>query len=107
MLATMPLQVVEQIRASLAPGEAVDFSDAISGLLHLEIPRRPPLTPSELRVLSALHEHATTSAIALSLHVSPNTIKSQLRSLYRKLGCTTRDEAIRIAMRLHLSAYDH
>lgn len=106
MLATMPIQVVDHVRAALPEEDGGAFEESIAGLLHIDVPPRPILTTGELRVLGALHERATTQAIALSLQVSPNTIKSQLRTLYRKLGCTTRDEAIRIASRLHLTTYD-
>ena len=54
-------------------------------------------------MLSALPIHRSTAALAAALHVSPNTIKSQLRSLYRKLGCTNRGDAIEIALRLRLT----
>nr|WP_241747846.1 helix-turn-helix transcriptional regulator [Microbacterium aquimaris] len=65
---------------------------------------RPELTAGELRVLNALAQHDTTAAIASTFHVSPNTVKSQLASVYRKLGCSKRDDAVRIAARLNLLA---
>ncbi len=68
--------------------------------------RRPPSSPRAHRERDpgthALPLHATTAEIAAALYVSPNTIKSQLRSLYRKLGCSTRDDAISVASRLRL-----
>jgi LuxR family maltose regulon positive regulatory protein len=37
--------------------------------------------------------------IAEALFVSQNTVKTQLRSIYRKLGVSSRDEAVREARR--------
>lgn len=106
LLTTMPRQLFEQIRAGLDPSEASAFDAAITGLPHLDAPRRPRLTAGERRVLNALPRHATTADVAATLHVSPNTVKSQLASLYRKLGCSTRDDAIKLASRLHLIDFE-
>jgi LuxR family maltose regulon positive regulatory protein len=40
--------------------------------------------------------------MAAELVVSPNTIKAQVSSLYRKLNVHSREEALAEAMRLHL-----
>jgi DNA-binding CsgD family transcriptional regulator len=72
----------------------------------VDVPQRPALTGSEARVLGALTAHQTTAALAAALHVSPNTIKTQLKSLYRKLGCSNRDDAVNVAIRLHLITPD-
>lgn len=55
------------------------------------------LTEREARVLSELVVGDQISQIADRLHVSPNTVKSQLRGVYRKLGVSGREEAIRAA----------
>lgn len=102
MFASMPRQVIELVTARLSPDDAVAFGSALAGLAHGESERRPVLTQSETRVLNAILAHPTTAAIAASLHVSPNTVKSQLKSLYRKLECSTRDEAITIGARFRL-----
>jgi LuxR family maltose regulon positive regulatory protein len=52
------------------------------------------LTPRETEVARRLPTGATLAEIAGDLSVSPNTVKTQLRSLYRKLGVTTRQEAL-------------
>ncbi|MGO2665473.1 helix-turn-helix domain-containing protein [Mycetocola reblochoni] len=44
-----------------------------------------PLTPRERIVLHAIVDHRTVADISKHLSVSDNTVKSQLRSLYRKL----------------------
>lgn len=57
----------------------------------------PRLTAREQVVLDELAASASIATIAVNLVVSPNTVKSQLRSLYRKLGVSTREEAIAAA----------
>ena len=61
-----------------------------------------PLTGSELAVLRFLPSHLTNQEIAESLFLSINTVKTHLRSVYRKLGVTTRRQAISAAGRLGL-----
>ncbi len=52
------------------------------------------LTPAELRVLRYLPTHLSLSEIAGQAFVSPNTVKSQAQSVYRKLGVSSRREAV-------------
>lgn len=58
------------------------------------------LTPRERAVLEALLAGGTASTIAKEQFVTLNTVKTQLRSLYRKLGVHSREEAIAQAQRL-------
>jgi LuxR family transcriptional regulator, transcriptional regulator of spore coat protein len=53
-----------------------------------------PLTRRELVVLEHLSEDVTLEEIASTLFVTRNTVKSQVRSLYRKLGVSTRADAV-------------
>ncbi|ROS73309.1 helix-turn-helix transcriptional regulator [Cellulomonas sp. PhB143] len=53
-----------------------------------------PLTRREKVVLSHLSEDVTLEQIATTLFVTRNTVKSQVRSLYRKIGVSTRAEAV-------------
>jgi len=53
-----------------------------------------PLTRRELVVLRHLAEGVTLDEIAGTLFVTRNTVKSQVRSLYRKIGTSSRAEAI-------------
>ena len=52
------------------------------------------LTCAELRLLPMLATHLTFPQIAATMSLSPNTIKSQAYSLYRKLGASSRAEAV-------------
>jgi LuxR family transcriptional regulator, maltose regulon positive regulatory protein len=56
-----------------------------------------PLTQAELRLLPLLPTHLTFSAIGDRLGVSTNTVKTQARSIYRKLGVFSRSEAVACA----------
>ena len=61
-----------------------------------------PLTDSELAVLRFLPSHMTNQEIAEALFLSINTVKTHLRSVYRKLGVASRREAIARGRRLDL-----
>lgn len=60
------------------------------------------LTQRERIVLDRLQSTASLEYIARSLVVSINTVKTQTRSIYRKLGANSREEAVRIAYDLGL-----
>ena len=60
-----------------------------------------PLTATELRILKLLPT-STYLQIAATLYISRNTVKSHLRSIYQKLGVTSRLEAIERAVDLRL-----
>jgi len=60
------------------------------------------LTESELAVLRFLPSHLTNQEIAEALYLSINTVKTHLRSAYRKLGVTSRRAAIARGRRLDL-----
>jgi len=59
-------------------------------------PARARLTSREEAVAEQLVRFASISDIADALVVSPNTVKTQLRSLYRKLGVSRRADAIAV-----------
>ena len=58
------------------------------------------LTTAELRLLALLPTHLTYAQIAETLHVSVNTVKSQARSVYRKLAADSRHRAVARAAEL-------
>jgi LuxR family transcriptional regulator, maltose regulon positive regulatory protein len=61
-----------------------------------------PLSLQELKVLHRLCAGQTYAEIAEALVVSINTIKTQVSSIYRKLGVSRRAEAMTVAAQLHL-----
>jgi LuxR family maltose regulon positive regulatory protein len=77
-------------------------------LVDPRLPERPvfpaaaslvSLTGRERLVLEHLDTGLVPAQIAAQLVLSPNTIKSQVRSIYKKLGASSRDEALTIAHR--------
>ena len=52
------------------------------------------LTTAELLVLQFLPTHLSFPQIAAEIQISPHTVKSQTRSVYRKLGVGSRQEAV-------------
>ncbi|QOR71013.1 hypothetical protein IM660_01470 [Ruania alkalisoli] len=60
------------------------------------------LTTRERLLLERLVRTEGVRRLAGELHVSPNTVKSQLRTLYRKLDVSSRAEAIRVAQAMRL-----
>jgi LuxR family transcriptional regulator, maltose regulon positive regulatory protein len=62
------------------------------------------LTAAELRLLPYLQTHLMYREIGQRLYISTNTVKTQTRSLFRKLGVSTRREAVERARELGLLA---
>jgi LuxR family maltose regulon positive regulatory protein len=60
------------------------------------------LTTAELRVLQFLPTHISFPAIAVELNVSANTVKTHSRAVYRKLGASSRTQAVLRAHELGL-----
>lgn len=63
-----------------------------------------PLSSRELLVLAEVEKGSTVAGIAAALYLSPNTVKTHLRRVYRKLGVATRADAIRKARSLGLGS---
>lgn len=57
------------------------------------------LTEREREVLAAMAEGLTNSQIASKLFVSDSTVKSHVSSVLRKLGASSRTEAVSVALR--------
>src|SRR5215475_725773 len=78
-------------------GEVEEFRGLISGATG-----RPPLTPAELRLLPYLQTHLTADRIAERLFVSSWTVKTQVKSIYCKLGVSSRNDAVQKAAAIGL-----
>jgi len=61
-----------------------------------------PMSGREQIVLRYLQGRLSNVEIARELSISTNTLKTHLKSIYRKLGAASRSEAIAQARRLHL-----
>ena len=62
------------------------------------------LTAAELRLLPLLSTHLSLREIGERLHVSSHTVKTQAYSAYRKLGASSRSEAVTRVHELGLDA---
>ena len=73
--------------------------------IRSEAPGASSLTTAELRLLQMLPSHLTFPQIGERLYVSRHTVKTQATSIYRKLGVSSRSEAID---RMHeLGLFEH
>lgn len=61
-----------------------------------------PLSAAELRLLPYLQTHLTIREIGERLFVSRNTVNSQVGSIYRKLGVSSRNDAVQTATTIGL-----
>ena len=64
------------------------------------------LTPAELRLIGFLPTHLSLQEIADRLHLSRPTVKTQVASIYHKLGVTNRSEAVEIVEQTGLGAIE-
>ncbi|MRK01877.1 LuxR family transcriptional regulator [Aeromicrobium sp. S22] len=83
-------------------GEIAAFREMTTSATPGTAPRGVALTPAELRVLPYLQTHLRIADIAQRLHVSRNTVASEVSAVYRKLGVTSRGEAVSQATLLGL-----
>lgn len=104
MLATVPRALLADLDAAArTPSKAVaallatDAREVYPAAVH-----HVELTERERAVLAELARGLSTLEIARTLFVSTNTVKSQLRTLYRKIDAHSRDEALEIAYRTGL-----
>ena len=80
----------QALRAQLAKRRGADALGASS------------LTAAELRLLPLLSTHLSFAELGAELFVSPNTVKTHAVSIYRKLGATSRAQAVTRARELGL-----
>jgi LuxR family transcriptional regulator, maltose regulon positive regulatory protein len=75
-------------------GEAEGLRARLSKERGSSAPGASALTDAELRLLPMLPTHLSFPEIAGELFLSPHTVKSEANSLYRKLGASTRSQAV-------------
>jgi len=83
-------------------GEAGTLRARLGNEYGASVPGASALTAAELRLLPLLATHLSFPEIAAELFLSPHTIKSEMRSVYRKLGASTRNQAVTRARELGL-----
>ncbi|AEF82946.1 LuxR C-terminal-related transcriptional regulator [Leadbettera azotonutricia] len=100
----LPLEWLEKIhRASSAYAKKIHlFNENSQGANRQNTLQNklmyPPLSPRERDVLIWLSQGLTREEIAVASTLSPNTIKSTIRSIYNKLGAVNRADAIRLGI---------
>ena len=75
-------------------GEAEALRAQLSRERNSSVPGASALTAAELRLLPLLSTHLSFPEIAAELFLSRTTIKSQAMSVYRKLGSSSRNQAV-------------
>jgi LuxR family transcriptional regulator, maltose regulon positive regulatory protein len=99
-------QARELVEQSTGPGMLPSLLEQTETALGSR-PRRPvqmaaPLTERELAVLRLLPTRLSTREIGRELYVSPNTVRSHVQAIYRKLGVASRAQAVTQARQLGL-----
>jgi LuxR family maltose regulon positive regulatory protein len=103
---TLMREIDELLRRRPSLGNLVGEAQALR--LELAKKRGPAspgasaLTAAELRLLPLLATHLSFPEIAGELFLSPNTVKTQVASLYRKLGASSRRQAVARSQELAL-----
>jgi LuxR family maltose regulon positive regulatory protein len=77
-------------------------AEALVAGLEISPPGPSLLTTAELRVLQYLPSHLSFPEIGQRLYLSRHTVKSQALSSYRKLGVSSRSQAVERAFELGL-----
>ena len=101
----VPASLRKAIQGFLGRADAPAGAQHLIGLLVDDSSTAKAITDREIEVLRELHVsreivvERTIEEAAAVLFISPNTAKSHLRSIYRKLGVNNREEAIGEARR--------
>ena len=103
----------ELLRQALTRGTAVDYAGKL--LAALNDPEKnesaaisplsalvEPLSTRELEVLRLLTTHLTTPEMAAELTIAPSTIRTHVKSIYRKLNARSRIAAVKRAREMGL-----
>ena len=65
-------------------------------------PPVPDLSPRQREILESITRGLTNNQIAMQFDISPESIKTHINKLFKKLGAASRSEAVSIALRRHL-----
>jgi LuxR family transcriptional regulator, maltose regulon positive regulatory protein len=103
---TLMHEVDEVLRRRPGLGILVDEASALRTRLArqrgVSVPGASALTAAELRLLPLLCTHMSYRDIAAELFLSPHTVRSEIKSVYRKLNASRRSEAVTRARELGL-----
>ena len=103
---TLMREVDDLLRRRPGLGTLVGEAEALRVQLSKErgsgVPGASALTAAELRLLPLLSTHLSFPEIGEELFLSRHTIKSQANSIYRKLGASSRTQAVSRSLELGL-----
>ena len=103
---TLTREIDELLRHRPGLGTLVGEADALraqlSRLRGPDAPGASALTAAELRLLPILATHLSFPQIAEQMSLSRHTVKAEATSIYRKLGASSRDQAVMRARDLGL-----
>jgi len=95
---TLMREIDEILQRRPGLGTLVDEARELRACLSAEsgpaVPGVSSLTTAELRVLPMLATHLSFPEIGAEMFLSPHTVKSQAMSIYRKLGASSRSQAV-------------
>ena len=91
--------IIKAIRRTAA-GERVISKDIRHALE--KAPARPELSERQLKVLHYVAQGLTTKTISEHLGIGPDGVNAHLRTIFAKLGVSSRSEAVAIALRKRL-----
>jgi LuxR family maltose regulon positive regulatory protein len=107
----------DEAATQLAEAAVALAADRDAGMLHKwhddavrklrlahRLPDGPRLTQAEQRILSLLATELTLRDIGRELYLSTNTVKTHASSIYRKLGVSSRADAVRLGADLRSAA---
>jgi LuxR family transcriptional regulator, maltose regulon positive regulatory protein len=87
-------------------GEARALRDRLAAERGSNTPGASTLTAAELRLLPMLSTHLSFPQIAAEMFLSRHTVKSEAFSIYRKLGVSSRSQAVARSRELGLLDWD-
>ena len=103
---TLMREVDDLLRRRPSLGTLVGQAEALRAQLARErgsgVPGASALTAAELRLLPLLSTHLSFPEIGEELFLSRHTIKSQANAIYRKLGASSRTQAVSRSLELGL-----
>jgi DNA-binding NarL/FixJ family response regulator len=104
---TTPARLLEAIQEAAAGGSPMSPTIArkVVRLFQKTVPAPRAenlLTPREIQLLAALADGHSYDSAAADLGVTPNTVRSHIRSIYEKLHVHTQTEAVSKALRAGL-----
>jgi LuxR family transcriptional regulator, maltose regulon positive regulatory protein len=103
---TLMRETDEMLKQRPGLGTLVGEAEALRAQLAKQrgsvAPGPSALTAAELRLLPLMSTQLQMHEIAAEMYLSPHTVRAQSKSIYRKLGATTRSQAVARARELGL-----